>query len=216
MHWNGKYASSSCADALVNPIVDPLCGQPEFKHSPVMIKPFRQAWSGFLICADDISPDCEYWAKVTLDDGYKFRVADGKRLPSWRDWAHSQFLAITDWVTVEDSDHQFFRTAGFINGKLAVVFSAATDKKSAPEMRWLEQQLGRTIYAAGRFAILAGIPGAGVEDEGTIVCSCFQVGENTIRKSISNGCGSVEALGEAIKCGTNCGSCIPELKAMLR
>lgn len=216
MHWNGKYASSSCADALVNPIVDPLCGQPEFKHSPVMIKPFRQAWNGFLICADDISPDCEYWAKITLDDGYKFRVADGKRLPSWRDWAHSQFLAITDWVTVEDSDHQFFRTAGFINGKLAVVFSAATDKKSAPEMRWLEQQLGRTIDAAGRFAILAGIPGAGVEDEGTIVCSCFQVGENTIRKSISNGCGSVEALGEAIKCGTNCGSCIPELKAMLR
>ncbi|MBU2884712.1 nitrate reductase, partial [Gilvimarinus agarilyticus] len=33
MHWNGKYASASCADALVNPFVDPICGQPEFKHT---------------------------------------------------------------------------------------------------------------------------------------------------------------------------------------
>ncbi|WP_339900234.1 nitrate reductase [uncultured Gilvimarinus sp.] len=216
MHWNGKYASSSCADALVNPYVDPICGQPEFKHSPVMIKPFRQAWNGFLICTQDISPNCEYWAKITLDAGYKFRLAGGESLTNWRTWAHSQFPEISDWVTVEDSDQQFFRTAGFIDGVLQVMFSTATDKKSAAEMRWLEQQLGRAIDASGRFAILAGIPGAGVEDEGAMVCSCFQVGEKTIRKAISGGCASVEALGEKINCGTNCGSCIPELKAMLR
>ncbi len=27
--------------------------------------------------------------------------------------------------------------------------------------------------------------------------------------------GSVEALGAGLKCGTHCGSCIPELKAMI-
>ena len=48
-----------------------------------------------------------------------------------------------------------------------------------------------------------------------IICSCFQVGEKTIKEAINSGqCQSVEALGKALKCGTNCGSCIPELKAL--
>ena len=47
MHWNAKYAASSRADALVNPFTDPICGQPEFKHSPVAIKPHASYWTGF-------------------------------------------------------------------------------------------------------------------------------------------------------------------------
>ena len=31
----------------------------------------------------------------------------------------------------------------------------------------------------------------------------------------AEGCGTVEALGAALKCGTNCGSCVPELKALI-
>ncbi|MCP8899173.1 molybdopterin-dependent oxidoreductase [Gilvimarinus xylanilyticus] len=216
MHWNGKYAASSCADALVNAVVDPICGQPEFKHSPVRISPFKQAWNGFLVCADDITPACEYWAKITLDGGYKFRLADGECPDNWASWVKNQFPHIDDWVDVCDSGQQFFRAAGFTGGRLQVVFSAATDKTSAREMRWLEQQLGQEIDANTRFAILAGIPGGGVEDEGAMVCSCYQVGQNTIAKAIKGGCASVEALGEKLKCGTNCGSCIPELKALLR
>lgn len=216
MHWNGKYAASSCADALVNAVVDPICGQPEFKHSPVRINPFKQAWNGFLVCAEDIQPHCEYWAKITLDGGYKFRLADGKRPATWNDWIKNQFPLIDDWVDVHDSHDQFYRAAGFSDGRLQVVFSAATDKVSAREMRWLEQQLGEEIDSNTRFAILAGIPGAGVEDVGAIVCSCYQVGQNTIAKAIKDGCTSVEALGAKLKCGTNCGSCIPELKALMR
>ncbi|UTF61387.1 nitrate reductase [Gilvimarinus sp. DA14] len=216
MHWNGKYAASSCADALINAVVDPICGQPEFKHSPVRLKAFKQAWNGFLVCADDIEPAAEYWAKITLDGGYKFRLADGQCPDDWAEWVKSQFPAIDDWVDVYDSQQQFFRAAGFVEGKLQVVFSAATDKATAREMRWLEQQLGQQIDSNTRFAILAGIPGGGVEDEGPMVCSCYQVGQNTIAKAIKNGCNSVEALGEKLKCGTNCGSCIPELKALLR
>lgn len=216
MHWNQKYAVASCADDLVNPLVDPISGQPEFKHTPVTLKPFRQAWNGFLLSTEDIAPAAEYWAKITLDGGYKFRLADGQLPEDWMQWLKSQYPSVTDWVRVSDSNGQFFRAAGFVDGVLAVVLSAATDKKSAPEMRWLEDQLNTRIDANTRFAILAGIPGAGVEDVGTIVCSCFQVGENTIKKAIAGGCKDVDSLGEKLKCGTNCGSCIPELKAMCR
>jgi assimilatory nitrate reductase catalytic subunit len=41
------------------------------------------------------------------------------------------------------------------------------------------------------------------------------VGENRIRAAIIEGCASAAALGEKLRCGTNCGSCVPELKALL-
>ncbi|HHT0373215.1 TPA: (2Fe-2S)-binding protein [Raoultella planticola] len=48
-----------------------------------------------------------------------------------------------------------------------------------------------------------------------MVCSCFSIGERAISEAIARGCRTPGELGAALKCGTNCGSCIPELKALL-
>ena len=69
--------------------------------------------------------------------------------------------------------------------------------------------------AAQRHALLSGRPGAAVAPRGRIVCSCFGVGEWSINEAIASGCASVGALGGKLKCGTNCGSCVPELNALL-
>ena len=62
---------------------------------------------------------------------------------------------------------------------------------------------------------MSGLDSDGKNDVGDIICSCFQIGEKTIKEAIKLGqCKSVEALGESLKCGTNCGSCIPEFKAL--
>jgi assimilatory nitrate reductase catalytic subunit len=50
---------------------------------------------------------------------------------------------------------------------------------------------------------------------GNLVCSCFQVGDRQIQKAIEQGADSVEALGQALQCGTNCGSCLPEIRSLL-
>jgi assimilatory nitrate reductase catalytic subunit len=43
------------------------------------------------------------------------------------------------------------------------------------------------------------------------------VGKNAIIETIrEQRLGTVEAVGERLKAGTNCGSCIPEIKALLR
>jgi len=41
------------------------------------------------------------------------------------------------------------------------------------------------------------------------------VGEQAILQAMAQGCRSTQALGERLKCGTQCGSCIPELKQLL-
>ncbi len=215
MHWNDKYASSARADALVNPFTDPICGQPEFKHSPVAIQAHNTQWTGFLISTLDIEPRCDYWAKITSEQGYKFRLA-GSTPINFDNWLKDQFPAIADWQTLKDSHNQYYRAAGYIDDKLVAILNTEQGNSMPAEGRWLETLLGLVPNAQNRFAILAGNEGKGGEDEGAIVCSCFQVGTTAINKAIKQGCHSAQALGQKLKCGTNCGSCIPELNGLIK
>jgi assimilatory nitrate reductase catalytic subunit len=52
---------------------------------------------------------------------------------------------------------------------------------------------------------------ADVPDAGPTVCACFGVGANVIRDAVTAGCGSVQAVGQCTRAGTNCGSCRPEI-----
>ena len=65
---------------------------------------------------------------------------------------------------------------------------------------------------------------AGVAARGKVVCSCFGVTETAIQARLADCSGSqnqsdderLAALQGALKCGTNCGSCLRELKRMVR
>jgi assimilatory nitrate reductase catalytic subunit len=64
-------------------------------------------------------------------------------------------------------------------------------------------------------AALAGRAPADRPEPGPTVCACFEVGRDTLAAAVAAGAGSVEALGRATCAGTNCGSCKPELAALL-
>jgi assimilatory nitrate reductase catalytic subunit len=46
------------------------------------------------------------------------------------------------------------------------------------------------------------------------VCACFKVPESTIRSAVAAGA-SLAKLQKELKCGTNCGSCVPELRRLV-
>lgn len=67
-----------------------------------------------------------------------------------------------------------------------------------------------------RLSILAGRPGADRPDPGALVCACFNIGVNQIRDAIRSGrAQSVDAVGDMLKAGTNCGSCRVEIGRMI-
>lgn len=217
MHWNGRFAASSRADALVNAITDPLCGQPEFKHTPVKLEPFNTAWEGFLLGLEDNAPDSPYWVKIPLTEGYKFRLATHENNTDWRNWVRTRYPEVEQWSEMLDSSGQHYRAAGFIGDRFVLSLQVATNRQSLHENHWLESQLGQMCDSSGRFAVLAGVSAEGAKDEGKIVCSCFQVGEKAIDAALASGsCHDSKTLGEKLKCGTNCGSCIPELNERVR
>jgi assimilatory nitrate reductase catalytic subunit len=76
------------------------------------------------------------------------------------------------------------------------------------------QAYGRLLLQAGATAPLA------VVARGRQVCTCFNVAEPDILAALPACTGSPDQrlgqLQERLKCGTNCGSCIPELKRLLK
>jgi len=55
----------------------------------------------------------------------------------------------------------------------------------------------------------------GLASAGPIVCACFGVGCSTICDAVVAGARSAAEIGVKLKAGTNCGSCIPELKRLI-
>ncbi len=80
------------------------------------------------------------------------------------------------------------------------------------------QSYGRLLLAPGAKAPAA-LANA-VKQRGRQVCACFNVTDVAITGDLSRSTGSDEtrlaALQGRLKCGTNCGSCIPELKRLVR
>jgi assimilatory nitrate reductase catalytic subunit len=76
------------------------------------------------------------------------------------------------------------------------------------------QTYGRLLLSPGARAPVA------VQSRGQPVCTCFNVTDLAIRAELGRCNGTPEerlaSLQGALKCGTNCGSCLPELKRMVR
>jgi assimilatory nitrate reductase catalytic subunit len=61
---------------------------------------------------------------------------------------------------------------------------------------------------------------AGYAPRGRVVCACFDVTDADVRGALSDcGAGVPDPLArvqQRLRCGTNCGSCLPELRALAR
>ncbi|MCL2453439.1 MAG: (2Fe-2S)-binding protein, partial [Alphaproteobacteria bacterium] len=75
--------------------------------------------------------------------------------------------------------------------------------------------LGQKFAQSTRFSLLVGMdPGTAVKTR--VICACFSVEEDAICRAIRrNKLTTPAQIGAMLQAGTNCGSCIPELKRLL-
>ncbi len=215
IHWSRQFASSGVATVLTEPVTDPVSGQPEAKHGRAAITPFRASWHGRLLTRRNRPRrwQADYWCHVPLNHCDSWWVA-GRQPLQWLD-------AVADWlggaahVVMADPAQGCFRAARIVNGQLEAVLMVDSDPARIPDTCWLDDCFSEPqLSESSRRALLAARD-VDVEDPGAIICSCFQVGEHQIGAAIAGGAESVAALGEQLRCGTNGGSCIPELRSLL-
>jgi assimilatory nitrate reductase catalytic subunit len=220
MHWNGAFASEARVGALVNPAVDPISGEPEFKHTPASIQPFPVEWHGVIVTRRPIATrELTWWALVPGAGFRRYEAAGRNRPPDWGEWVRALLEIRTpeaDYLEYSDAASGIYRGAHMVEDRLQAC-AYFSRRPELPARSWLSSLFTQgALPAADRLALLAGRPLRPAEDGGPLVCSCFAVGRNTLDRLIqSEALTDVRQVGERLRAGTNCGSCLPEIRRLL-
>ena len=216
MHWNDTHNATASVNALVAPAIDPVSGQPELKAAVIRIEPVRFRHRGFAITRSGADfGDLAYANRSRVDGGWLHAFATDDEITDWQSWLASRLDdegRERSWLAFSDAAQNVHRAAALSDGVLDTVLFVG----DGPAADWLSRLLASPkLDDHNRRALLLGTaPGA---DPGPLVCACFGVGRNVIANAIDEqGLCSTDLIGKALRAGTNCGSCLPELRGLIR
>jgi assimilatory nitrate reductase catalytic subunit len=214
IHWSRENASGARVGALVAPFTDAFSGQPENKATPASITPYEYVFRGFALSRVQLDlPDHAWWARVAVGGGYGYLLADNADLKGWQSWLRS--VAGDDLAEYKDFGGGVYRAASFAGERIETCLFVGPARDAG------DWNVVKGLFAADaltgdqRRMLLSGKSVDGLANAGPIVCACFGVGRATICDAIAAGARSAADIGAKLNAGTNCGSCIPELKRLI-
>jgi assimilatory nitrate reductase catalytic subunit len=217
IHWSDATASSARICDLVMPDTDRYSGQPEAKATPAAIAPVAFAFRGFALARGPLAlPDGSWWARVAVAKAHGLLLATDDGPDIWRERARVMFGEDAEFAEYSDGERGVYRAAAFSADELmGCLFIGPAD--AAPHWDAVKPLFAAdAIPAEARRVFLSGRSADGLASAGPVVCACFGVGLSAIRAAIRSGAAaSVEGIGAALRAGTNCGSCLPELKRIV-
>ena len=214
IHWSEANATRARVGSLVAPHTDPFSGQPENKATPASIAPYEYVFRGFALSRKPLALPAHAWsARVAVTGGYGYLFADNADLAGWQSWLKS--IAGADLAEYNDFGGGIYRGASFEGDRIeACLFIGPAGDAG-------DWNVVKSLFAADslgddqRRLLLSGKSADGLASAGPIVCACFGVGRTTICDAIAAGSHTAAEIGARLKAGTNCGSCIPELKRLI-
>ena len=177
------------------------------------MEPVAYRYRGFLLARERIAPLAgTWWSRVRLATGTGLLMATDEPPSVWRECGHSMFGAaeIADYM---DEPRGICRVAAFVDGRLSgCLFIGPAN--AGPQWDTVKALFeAEALGEMQRRAVLSGKSTDGLANPGPLVCACFGVGLNVIRAAITSGqAANVDEIGTALRAGTNCGSCLPDLK----
>jgi assimilatory nitrate reductase catalytic subunit len=198
----------------VAPFTDAFSGQPENKATPASITPYEYVFRGFALSRQPLALPAHAWAaRVAVTGGYGYLFADNADLTGWQSWFTS--FAAADFAEYKDFGGGVYRAASFAGDRIESCLFIGPARDAG------DWNVVKGLFAADaltsdqRRMLLSGKSADGLADAGPIVCACFGVGRTTICESIAEGARTAAEVGAKLKAGTNCGSCIPEMKRLI-
>ena len=180
--------------------------------------------------AKDSKPDIkrllsyfDYVCRVPFTQGDVFEFASFKSTESiFSNALESECPIYWQWIRLKDSNGEFSRALAFDDRKLMcwleIYWSSHSISSLDTDVRWIQSCFESKHLADNIISDL--VVGRKIQcnstiDRTPIICSCFQVTEQTIIKAVESGHQSVEDIQKYLKAGTNCGSCLLEIGAII-
>ncbi len=232
MHWGSQFMNSPGANALACDTTDPYSRQPELKHAAVQITRIELPYPLAVVrrCADQSEAlELLERARALLADfpyanvGLYGRttplvVFRGAAATALDDAAVARLDALFGLdgqegaIVYADAKRQVAKKAIARDGRLFGVRLAG----ETLAQHWLTQARAEDELDTGliRFALAPSAkPPVSVAPR-NIVCKCADVSDVQIGNELEGGAG-LPQLQERLKCGTFCGSCVPDIKRMI-
>jgi assimilatory nitrate reductase catalytic subunit len=211
MHWTAQVSRAGRINAAVNPAVDPVSGQPELKHTPVEARRIDVKWHGTILARRPLMvPELTYWTKIKGAGFEAYLLAGEEPLAAARRKLSAAIRATNpgSWL---DGENGLGAVIGDGVLEAAMILGATRDETARDRLA--------PFMAMGRLGVdrrNALLHGGDASDRGGEICACFGVSTGAVTAAIAGGATSLDAIAGVTKAGSNCGSCRPELRALMR
>jgi assimilatory nitrate reductase catalytic subunit len=239
MHWGKRFLGgrdSLGVNTITDPSFDPVSRQPELKHAAVKVSAADLPWRLAAFAECDAMAALERLQPLQADVVFASAVPMGRERPGILFRAAHEaapcaaWLAALDAILGLDADEALrYEDARrgdsrrlLIRGDRLLAARLAGEASAIAGGEWLREWLVSARPVAEVRRVLLSAPArapSGFVLAGAVVCQCFNVSEQAITAELRECPGAprerLQALQAALKCGTNCGSCLPELRALV-
>jgi len=242
MHWGKRFLggrSSDGVNTITSPAFDALSRQPELKHAAVKVEKASLPWR--LVAFVRLEPEnllstldavLHLQSEVAFASAVPFgRESPGLLLRAAAEQSPSDaWLATLDAILGLEGD-DVLRYDDLRRGhsrRLRIVGDALAsarltgDGPAIASGEWLREWLasGQSVAQIRRALLLPSATApSGLVPASRVVCQCFGVSERAIADSLAqcegDAAGRLHQVQSRLQCGTNCGSCLPELRTMV-
>ncbi|SDT92509.1 assimilatory nitrate reductase (NADH) alpha subunit apoprotein [Pseudomonas pohangensis] len=229
MHWGKRFLKGLGVNVLTQPAFDPLSKQPELKQAGVEVEQVELPWQFFALVEGDIQQRFTALRPLFDDFAYASLSLTGRERPALQIRAASAvapeaellasidaLLNLTDGPVLAYDDPQ--RTVGkrvrIEDGRItALRLAGETAARDWLKSLWSSGQADADLRR-WLLAPLSAPPGNAGPAAGKTLCNCLNVSESAVCAGILQGL-DLDGLKQQLKCGTSCGSCVPEIRRLL-
>jgi assimilatory nitrate reductase catalytic subunit len=230
MHWGNRFLRGLGTNVLTLSAFDPLSKQPELKHAGVEVDRVELPWQFFALVEGQVQGHFEALRPLFEDFAYASLTPFGRERPALLISAacamapEAQLLVRIDHLlnldqgpvlAYDDPRRTVGKRVRIESGRIVSIRLAGETAAS----EWLTGlwHEGQTDAELRRWLLapLSAPPGdVDATKAGRTLCNCLNISEKAICAGITRGL-DLDGLKQTLKCGTSCGSCVPEIKRLL-
>ena len=230
MHWGRQFMNGLGANALMPAEVDKISKQPELKHTTIKVEKLNLPWQMTVMRSGHDLALISQIRQLLSNFDYATCGLHGREnsmavlRASHHEAPDADIVAQLDSLLgmVEGAPMlQYDDAKRSVSKRILVEHNQVTGVRLIGETLaadWLKQvmQQGAFTDELRKWALAPlSTPPTGQKSRGKIICNCYDVSENEIIETCEMGA-DLQTLQAKLKCGTKCGSCVPELKRLVQ
>lgn len=230
MHWGNRFLKGLGSNVLTLPAFDPLSKQPELKHAGIQVEKVELPWQLFALVEGNVQMRFEALRPLFEGFAYANLTLTGRERPALVIRAataqapEAELLAQIDRLlglhegpvlAYDDPRRAVGKRVRIEDGRIVSIrLAGETAARDWLKSLWSEGQADADLRR-WLLAPLSTPPGAAATKKASkTLCNCLNVSEDAVCAGIARGL-DLDGLKQELKCGTSCGSCVPEIKRLL-